>query len=65
MDASGEKLPEGAKENGKAARGSSEQDAAEGGCCPAWNRLLPLEYRDELKHLCKLAGPVVRLMFQF
>lgn len=62
MDASGEKFTEGAKGNGKAVRGSSEQEAAEGCCsCPAWNRLVPLEYRNELKHLCKLAGPVVRL----
>lgn len=60
MDASGERFTEGPKENGKAGA-SSEQEAAEGCSCRAWNRLVPLEYRNELKHLFKLAGPVVSL----
>lgn len=60
MDASAEKFPEGAKENGTTVRAPGDQEAAEG-CCPcrAWNRLVPPEYRNELKHLFKLAGPVV------
>lgn len=58
MDASGEKFTEGAKENG-AARGSSDPEAAGGCSCPAWKRLVPPEYRNELRHLFKLAGPVV------
>uniref|UniRef100_A0A674NJN3 Multidrug and toxin extrusion protein n=1 Tax=Takifugu rubripes TaxID=31033 RepID=A0A674NJN3_TAKRU len=58
MDASGEKFTE-AKENG-AVRGSSDPEAAGGCCsCPAGKRLVPPEYRNELRHLFKLAGPVV------
>lgn len=60
MDVSGTKSTEGEKENGP----SSDQEAADGRCsCPAWKRILPLEYRRELKHLFKLAGPVVSVCF--
>ncbi|TNM86263.1 hypothetical protein fugu_008534 [Takifugu bimaculatus] len=63
MDASGEKFTEG-KENG-AARGSSDLEAAGGCCsCPAGKRLVPPEYRNELRHLFKLAGPVAAFMYQ-
>lgn len=55
-----EKYTEAGMENGKALEPSSEQEAADG-CCsrPAWNKLLPPVYRNELKELLKLAGPVV------
>lgn len=63
MDSSGkplEKYTEGGTENGKAVELCGEQEAARG-CCssPAWTRLLPPEYRTELRELFKLAGPVV------
>lgn len=59
MDVSGEKFTEGPKENGTS-EAPSGQEAA-GGCCSCrpWGRMVPLEYRNELRHLFKLAGPVV------
>lgn len=57
MDATGEKFTEGPKENGKVRAPGGQEE----GCCPGGPRagLVPLEYRNELKHLFKLAGPVV------
>lgn len=55
-----EKYTEGVVENGKALEPSGEQEASEG-CrsSPAWCKALPPEYRNELRELFKLAGPVV------
>lgn len=55
-----EKYTEIVAENGKAVEASSDEEPAEG-CrsCPAWTKILPPEYRNELKELSKLAGPVV------
>lgn len=55
-----EKYTEIVAENGKAVEASSDQEPAEGCCsCLAWTKILPPEYRNELKELLKLAGPVV------
>lgn len=55
-----EKSTEGGMENRKAVEPSGKLEAAAGCCsCPARSRVLPPEYRNELRELFKLAGPVV------
>lgn len=59
-----EKSTEGGMENRKAVEPSGKLEAAAAAagccsCCPARSWVLPPEYRNELRELFKLAGPVV------
>lgn len=61
-----EKSAEGGMENGKAVEACGELEAAAGCCsCPVGSRGLPPEYRNELRELSKLAGPVVSKSVQY